>query len=199
MQQALSSKRGWWMLALLGISTTVEAHTLGLPHMDFAAGLGHPISGLDHILAMVAVGLWATQLGGRALWLVPLTFVLTMAAGGALGFFAIPLPLIETGIAGSVLILGLLVALASRLPLVASMALVGVFALFHGYAHGAEMTMESSASWYSLGFMLMTALLHGTGIGIGLMTRHGLPAPWLRLGGAAIAASGLLLLVGPIV
>lgn len=198
MQHALSSQRRWWLLALLGISTTVEAHTLGLPHMDFAAGLGHPLSGLDHILAMVAVGLWATQLGGRALWQVPLTFILTMTAGGALGFFGMPLPLVETGIAGSVLILGVLVALASRWPLTASMALVGVFALFHGYAHGAEMATGSSALWYSLGFMLATALLHGVGMGMGWMARRGAPAQWLRLGGAAIAASGLLLLVAPI-
>jgi urease accessory protein len=164
--------------------------------MDFASGLGHPLGGLDHVLAMVAVGLWATQLSGRALWLVPLTFVLTMAVGGSLGFLGIPLPMVETGIAGSVLILGALVALASRLPLVASMALVGLFAIFHGYAHGAEMATESSALWYGLGLMLATAALHGMGIGVGLAAQHGVSARLLRFSGAAIAAGGALLLVG---
>lgn len=198
-RQLLSGKHGLLVLALLAMSGSVQAHTFGLPHQDFMAGLGHPVSGLDHVLAMVAVGLWATQLGGRALWLVPLTFVLTMAVGGALGFLGVQLPLIELGIAGSVLILGTLVALASRLPLAVSMALVGVFAIFHGYAHGAEMAPEASAFGYSLGFMLATALLHGTGIGIGLAARQDIPAQFLRLAGAAIAVSGALLLIDPIV
>lgn len=196
MRHILSGKQGLLALILLGTDGIAHAHTTGLPHMDFATGLGHPLGGLDHVLAMVAVGLWATQLGGRAPWLVPLTFVLTMAAGGICGFLGIPLPMVEMGIAGSVLILGVLVALASRLPLAASMALVGVFAIFHGHAHGAEMAVESSVLWYSLGFMLATALLHGVGIGIGLATQLGLPARLVRLGGATIAASGALLLVG---
>ena len=196
MRQTLSAKHGLLALGLLGLSGVTQAHTLGLPHMDFASGFGHPLGGLDHVLAMVAVGLWATQLGGRALWLVPLTFVLTMAVGGSLGFLGIPLPMVETGIAGSVLILGALVALASRLPLVASMALVGLFAIFHGYAHGAEMAVESSALWFSLGFMLATAILHGAGIGIALAARQGMNARLVRVGGVAIAAGGVLLLVG---
>ncbi|MGB5064810.1 MAG: HupE/UreJ family protein, partial [Candidatus Competibacter sp.] len=103
--QVLLDKRGWMALMLLATSSVVHAHTSGLPHMDFATGLGHPFSGLDHILAMVAVGLWAAQRGGRALWLVSLIFVLTMAAGGALGFLGIQLPMVELGIAGSVLVL----------------------------------------------------------------------------------------------
>ena len=196
MRQTLSTKHGLLALGLLGLSGVTQAHTLGLPHMDFASGFGHPLGGLDHVLAMVAVGLWATQLSGRALWLVPLTFVLTMAVGGSLGFLGIPLPMVETGIAGSVLILGALVALASRLPLAASMALVGLFAIFHGYAHGAEMATESSALWYSLGVMLATAALHGVGIGVGLAAQHGVSARLLRFSGAAIAAGGALLLVG---
>jgi urease accessory protein len=191
---ALSGKRGLIALALLGMSGVAHAHTSGLPHLDFAAGLAHPLGGLDHILAMVAVGLWATQLGSRALWLVPLTFVLTTAVGGLLGFLGVTLPYVEVGIAGSVVILGILVTLSSRLPLAFSMALVGLLAIFHGYAHGAEMAAEASAFWYSLGFMLATALLHLTGIGIGLVTRQGIPAQALRFGGAAIAASGVFLL-----
>ncbi len=196
MRQVLSGKHGLLALALLGMGGTVQAHTLGLPHMDFATGLGHPLTGLDHVLAMVAVGLWAAQSGGRALWLVPLTFVLTMAAGGALGFMGIQLPMVESGIAGSVLTLGVLVALASRLSLAVSMALVGLFAIFHGYAHGAEMAVESSALWFSLGFMLATAILHGAGIGIALAARQGMNARLVRVGGVAIAAGGVLLLVG---
>lgn len=195
MRQQLSGKQGLVTLVLLGASGVVEAHTPGLPHMDFATGLAHPLSGLDHSLAMVAVGLWATQIGNRALWLVPLTFVLTMAMGGFFGFLGIPFARIETGIAGSVVILGLLIAIATRLPLMASMALVGVFALFHGYAHGAEMAAGSSALWYSLGFMLATALLHGVGIGIGWATQTSDSRQWLRLGGVAIAASGVMLLI----
>ncbi|MDQ5908454.1 MAG: urease accessory protein [Pseudomonadota bacterium] len=186
----LSGKRSLIALTLLGLSGVAQAHTSGLPHIDFATGLAHPFGGLDHLLAMVAVGLWAAQRGGRALWLVPMTFVLTMAVGGLLGFLGVTLPGVELGIAGSVLILGLLVALASRLSLAASMGLVGLFALFHGYAHGAEMAAESSALWYSLGFLLATATLHISGIGIALATRQNL----LRVSGAAIAASGVLLL-----
>ena len=192
--QILSNKRGWVALSLLVASGAVHAHTTGLPHMDLFTGVEHPFSGLDHILAMVAVGLWAAQLGGRALWLIPLTFVLTMAAGGVLGFMGVPLPMVELGIVGSVVVLGVLVALASRLPLAVSMTLVGLFALFHGYAHGAEMAAESSALWYGLGFMLATATLHALGIGIALAAGRGVPARLVRVGGAAIAASGMLLL-----
>lgn len=192
---AQSSKRWLMALALFGMGSVAHAHTSGLPHMDFATGLAHPLSGLDHILAMIGVGLWAAQRGGRALWLVPLTFVVVMAVGGLLGFLGITLPYVELGIAGSVLILGLLVAMASRLSLGASMALVGLFAIFHGYAHGAEMAVEASALWYSLGFMLATALLHASGIGIALAARRGVPAQLLRVGGGAIAAVGGVLLL----
>ncbi|MBZ4193963.1 MAG: HupE/UreJ family protein [Candidatus Contendobacter sp.] len=192
--QTLTGKRWLIALALLVMGGAAHAHTNGLPHMDFATGAGHPFSGLDHILAMVAVGLWAAQLGGRALWLIPLTFVLTMAAGGALGFMGMPLPHVELGIAGSVLILGGLVALGSRLPLAACMGLVGIFAIFHGYAHGAEMAVETSALWYSLGFMAATAALHGIGIGAGLAAQRGAAVRLVRFSGAAIAASGLAML-----
>ena len=192
--QTLTGKRWLVAFALLSMGGIAHAHPNGLPHMDFAAGLSHPFSGLDHILAMVAVGLWAAQLGGRALWLVPLTFVLTMAAGGALGFMGMPLPHVELGIAGSVLVLGGLVAFSSRLPLAASMGLVGVFAVFHGYAHGAEMAAEASAVWYSLGFMVATVILHGIGIGAGVTAGRGVPARLVRFSGAAIAASGLVML-----
>ncbi|MCC6136808.1 MAG: HupE/UreJ family protein [Candidatus Contendobacter sp.] len=192
--QTLTGKRWFIALALLGMGGVAHAHTGGLPHMDFATGAGHPFSGLDHLLAMVAVGLWAAQLGGRALWLAPLTFVLTMAVGGMLGFVGVSLPHVELGIAGSVLILGGLVAFGSRLPLAGCIGLIGVFAIFHGYAHGAEMAVETSALWYSLGFMAATSALHGIGIGTGLAAQQGVAARLVRFSGAAIAASGLAML-----
>ena len=179
---------------LCALSSSVQAHTFGLPHMDFTSGLSHPLSGLDHILAMLAVGLWAVQLGARARWLVPLSFVLTMALGGAFGLFGVALPYVELGIASSVLILGLLVASAWQAPLALSMALVAVFAIFHGHAHGAEMAAEASALWYSLGFMLATAVLHASGIGIALAAKQDWARRGLRIGGALIAASGVWLL-----
>lgn len=184
----------WLFCGLLGVSSVAQAHTFGLAHMDFTSGIAHPLSGLDHILAMLAVGLWAVQLGGRALWLLPLSFMLTMAGGGALGLCGIALPYVELGIASSVLVLGLLVASAWKLPLALSMSLVGAFAIFHGYAHGAEMATESSALWYSLGFMLATATLHAGGIGMALAAKQDWSQRWLRMSGALIAASGVWLL-----
>jgi len=156
---------------------------------SWAHGLLHPLAGLDHLCAMVAVGLWAVQTGGRALWLLPLTFVGVMALGSLLGMVALP-PVagVETGILMSLLVPGVLIAAAIRLPLAASLALVASFALFHGYAHGAEMPPDASGLRYALGFMLTTAALHLSGIGM---------ARWLdgtahrmRLAGAAIAAFG---------
>ncbi|MDX1656497.1 MAG: HupE/UreJ family protein [Candidatus Competibacteraceae bacterium] len=160
------------------------AHGLG-----FGRGFFHPLGGLDHILAMVAVGLWAAQQGGRALWAVPLTFLGMMAAGGLLGMAGIILPLVEAGIAASLLILGLLVALAARLPLVPGIGLVGLLALCHGQAHGLEMTSTGTLG-YALGFTAASALLQGVAI---LGVWGGLKGRLLRSGGAAIAAAGLLL------
>ncbi len=134
----------------------------------FAHGFVHPIGGIDHVLAMLAVGVYAAFLGGRALWLVPLSFVLMMAAGGALGIAGIALPSTETAIAVSVVVLGLALALQLSLPAVAAMAFVGVFAIFHGHAHGAEMPDADSGLAYGAGFSVATALLHVLGIGLGL-------------------------------
>lgn len=151
-----------------------------------AHGLAHPFSGLDHLCAMVAVGLWAAQMGGRAAWLVPLSFVVVMALGGLLGMAAVALPFAETGIVMSLLVLGLLVAAAIRLPLALSAGIVGVFALFHGYAHGTEMSPGASAFAYALGFMAASALLHLSGFTFGLLAR----ARLLRFAGAAVAMTG---------
>jgi urease accessory protein len=161
----------------------------------FAAGFGHPLSGIDHLLAMVAVGLWAAQLGGRALWAVPATFVTLMLAGAGLGMYGVPVPFVEAGILFSVLVLGVLVAGAYRLPVVAGAMLVGAFALFHGHAHGSEMPLSVAGVAYCTGFAVATAMLHATGMAAGLAVRR-LDLPKLaRLAGGAIAVSGLYLAV----
>jgi urease accessory protein len=178
---------------ILGSFAPAMAHTPGATEAGFAAGFAHPLFGLDHLLAMIAVGLWASQLGGRALWLVPTSFVGVMAAGAALGTIA-ALPAVELGIIGSLVVLGALVAFAARLPLAAVAAIVGAFALFHGHAHGAEMPATASAL-YAFGFVAATALLHGIGVVAGLYSRS--TAAWLvRASGAAVAATGLVLLIG---
>jgi urease accessory protein len=170
-----------------------QAHHMPGQATGFASGLNHPLHGWDHILAMVAVGLWAAQLGGRALWLVPAAFVSLMTVGGALGMGGVPVPGVETGILVSVLALGLLIATAARLPLAASMALVGCFAIFHGHAHGAEIPAAASGLAYGLGFMGATAALHACGIGFGVLAQRQLAMPVLRYAGAAIALGGLCL------
>jgi urease accessory protein len=156
-------------LLLLLYSTAAYAHTgVGITS-GFAHGLAHPIGGMDHVLAMVAVGLFAAHLGGLALWTVPLSFVTMMVAGGAAGMGGMELPFVEIGIGLSVVILGATVGFRLRLPTVAAMALVGLFAIFHGHAHGAEMPETASGFEYALGFVLATAGLHGCGIGLGLV------------------------------
>lgn len=179
-------------LALLatGFPSLARAHIIAGEIPGFLQGLLHPLSGLDHICAMIAVGLWAAQMGGRAVWRVPLTFVGVMSLGGMLGVAAVPIPCVEGGIVMSLLVLGVLIAAAVRLPLAASAATVGVFALFHGYAHGAEMPLAASGMEYAAGFVLATALLHSSGIALGLLAKSHGRAQWLRLAGAAIAVCG---------
>jgi urease accessory protein len=159
----------------------------------FANGLAHPLTGLDHILAMVAVGLWAAQRGGRALWAVPLAFVSVMALGGIFGLMGGALPFVETGIATSVLVLGVLIAASVRLPLLMSVLIVGLFALFHGYAHGAEMPATASGLDYGMGFILATVSLHLAGIGLGLTVRRWGSMQLIRCAGCAIAICGAFL------
>jgi urease accessory protein len=162
---------------------------------SFASGLNHPLHGLDHILVMLAVGLWASQLGGRSRWVVPVTFVSLMTVGGVLGMLGLPLPMVETGILVSVVAMGVLIATAARLPLAASMALVGVFAIFHGHAHGTEIPAAASGLNYALGFVLATAFLHACGLGLGLLAQKRLTMPALRFAGAAITLGGVCLWV----
>lgn len=174
----------------LALAHTGVGETTGLMH-----GFGHPIGGADHMLAMVAVGLWAAQIGGRALWIVPCVFVGVMVLGGIFGFSGLPLPFVEEGILVSVLILGILIAGAFRLPLVFSSILAGVFAIFHGHAHGAEMPETISAASYAAGFALATAMLHVAGIGLGMFTQKANLHTVTRLAGGAIALSGVYLAV----
>ncbi len=155
--------------ALSLVPTAAFAHTgVGDGH-GFVHGFAHPLGGLDHILAMVTVGLFAWQLGGRALWLVPASFVLAMTAGGALGMADISVPFVELGIAASILVLGIIVAAGVKAPVAVAMGLVGAFAIFHGHAHGTEMPIDASGAAYAAGFVLATALLHASGIALGML------------------------------
>lgn len=187
-----NSLHAGFLLALLAPGLAF-AHIGAGEASGWAHGLFHPLLGADHLCAMIAVGLWAAQMGGRALWLTPLTFVGVMVLGGVLGMNAVPLPFIEGGILMSLLVLGGLIAAAIRLPLIASIALVGFFALFHGYAHGAEMPRSASGLSYALGFMLSTASLHGIGIAMARVLAQKGRIDWLRLSGGIIALGGLCL------
>jgi len=189
--------KAWIAAALVALPTAAFAHVGDHSHMSFAEGLAHPFTGLDHLLAMVAVGLWASQIGGRALWLLPLTFPAVMAAGAALGFEGAPLPWVEAGIAASVLVLGALVALKAKPSLAVSIPLVAAFAALHGYSHGVELPGSVSALTYAGGFVAATLALHLIGIGLGLVANR-LPGRFVaQATGGAIAAVGLVLLVVP--
>ena len=182
--------------------TSALAHPGHLPADGFLHGAEHPLTGLDHILAMFAVGLWATQLANlhsskKALWMVPAAFVSMMAISGAVGMsHLVQLPLVEVGIGASVLILGILIAAAVELPLPISAAIVGCFAIFHGFAHGAEMPETVSGLSYGMGFVAATIALHAAGIGAGLLSQRGLSPKLVRFGGVAIALAGIVLLAG---
>jgi len=181
--------------------TTVPAFAhVGLGQVEtFSTGFFHPLGGIDHVLAMVAVGLYAASLGGSALWLVPLAFVGTMIVGGILGYTGVPLPLVEAGIGLSVMVTGLAIALGVKLPTVAAMALVGLFALFHGHAHGSEGAEIAHFLPYVIGFVIATALLHMAGIalGLGLDQLEKTPSDYLRrAAGVTGALAGLSLLTG---
>jgi len=177
------------------LAQAAYAHSMVAQGSAFASGLAHPFAGLDHVLAVVAIGVWAAQNGGRALWAVPLSFVATMLLGAALGIAGIPLPSVEPAIAVSLMILGLLVTLSIRMRLVTGMAVAAGFALFHGHAHGAEIAAVSIAQ-YLLGMTIATLLLHGAGIIFGSLPKAAFGAKVLRVGGAAIAATGAWMLVG---
>lgn len=173
-----------------------HAHTGIGATAGFAHGFSHPLLGLDHLLAMIAVGLWAPQLAQnnkKALWMVPISFAGVMILGGVLGASKIELPLVETGTLMSVLVLGVLVAASARLPLVASIAVVGAFAIFHGHAHGAEMPQAVSALFYGAGFVLATALLHSVGVTLGVLSQKKMSLQITRFAGAAIALCSVMM------
>jgi urease accessory protein len=183
-------------LALLAIlvSAPALAHEQAGLAQGFATGFLHPLSGPDHILAMVAVGMWGAQLGLPALWVLPVTFPMMMAVGGFLGLVGIPLPGVEVGVALSALALGAMVAGAVRPPLWAAMLLVGAFAIFHGHAHGTELPPGQSGLTYSLGFVVATGGLHAAGIAIGLVHRWPTGRIALRGAGVLVALGGLFYL-----
>jgi urease accessory protein len=160
----------------------------------FVSGFHHPLSGWDHILAMVAVGLWGAQLGAPAIWVLPVTFPMMMAFGGFLGLVGVPLPGVEVGIALSAIVLGVAVLLEWKSKLALAMTIVAIFAVFHGYAHGSELAPGTSALAYSLGFVVATGCLHGVGIALGLA--HGWPTgrQIVRAAGAFVLGAGLFFL-----
>ena len=168
-----------------------HAHVAPGQVVGLLTGFRHPWSGLDHILAMIAVGIWGAQLGAPAIWLLPVTFPMVMACGGFLGLIGVHLPGVEFGIAASALLLGAMVSLEARPPLLWAAVLVGIFGLYHGHAHGTELPDGQSGMLYSMGFVLATGCLHAAGIALGLI--HPLPAGrWgLRGAGACIAIMGL--------
>jgi urease accessory protein len=180
--------------ALLVLATPALAHAQRGQAAGFLTGMLHPISGLDHVLAMIAVGVWGAQLGKPAIWVLPVTFPLVMALGGFLGLAGVPLPGVEIGIALSALFLGLAVAFGWRPPLAMAGLIVGFFAIFHGYAHGTELPPGQSGLTYSLGFVVATGCLHACGISIGLVHRWPLGRAALRGMGAFVAVAGLYFL-----
>ncbi|NEJ24605.1 urease accessory protein [Rhizobium leguminosarum] len=183
-------------LAALALPTAAHAH-IGLHADGTLAGFSHPFSGLDHILAMIAVGFWAsTLLGGTARLVVPSTFVAVMAVGGVMGIYGIELPMVETGIALTVALLGLLVALEVKVPTPAAALIVGTCALLHGQAHGAELPAMSNATGYVAGFLSATIILHGLGFGLAALRFGRAGQVVARIAGAAVALAGAALLAG---
>lgn len=164
----------------------------------FLSGLSHPVSGLDHVIAMVAVGLWGAQLGAPAIWLLPIAFPMMMAFGGMLGLMGLPLPGVEVGIALSAMVLGALVLGEVSLSLLAAVLVVAFFAVFHGHAHGTELEPGQNAMLYSLGFVIATGLLHALGITVGLIHRWDFGRAVLRGAGALVMAGGLYFLWGAV-
>lgn len=191
----MSQNRPHWSGAvatalLWALPAMALAHTQVGVAGGFVSGFMHPILGPDHLIAMVAVGLWGAQLGRPAIWLLPITFPSVMAMGGVLGIVGVPIPFVEVGVALSAVVLGIMVALSARPPLWVAAVLVGVFAVFHGYAHGAELPTAANALAYGVGFVIATGLLHLAGILIGLIIRWPVGERTVRAGGGVIAAAG---------
>jgi urease accessory protein len=171
-----------------------SAHVEGNVTGGFLSGLAHPVSGLDHVLAMIAVGLWGAQLGNPAMWLLPVAFPMMMAFGGMLGLIGLPIPGIEVGIAVSAIVLGVMVLAEAKPQLSIALLIVAFFAVFHGHAHGTELTEGESALFYSIGFVISTGCLHGIGIAIGLLHFWETGKKAIRVAGAIVACGGIYFL-----
>jgi urease accessory protein len=186
-----------WLGVLIVVSLWSQnalAHPQKGEAVGFLTGFRHPISGLDHVLAMVAVGLWGAQLCSPAIWLLPVAFPMVMAFGGMLGLMGVPLPGTEYGIALSAILLGAAVLFEIRPPLTIAAILVGFFAIFHGHAHGTELPPGQSALLYSMGFVIATGCLHAVGIGIGTVHRWGWGQKVLRAAGSLVTMGGFFFL-----
>ncbi|QPM91557.1 HupE/UreJ family protein [Pseudooceanicola algae] len=183
-------------LVLVSAAIPASAHDATGHAGGFVSGFSHPILGWDHVIAMVAVGLWGAFLGSRARWILPVTFPLIMTAGATIGIIGLPLPAVETGIALSGVVLGLLIAFAVKAPLWIATVIVGIFALFHGHAHGTELPSAANPLAYAVGFVLATGLLHLAGIGFGMLTTSRPGRIAIRAMGLAIAAVGGAFLTG---
>ena len=184
---------GWSgvLAVILFWTESAFAHVQKGEAAGFLSGLKHPVSGLDHVLAMVAVGLWGAQLGAPAVWVLPVAFPMVMACGGMLGLMGVPLPGIEYGIAASAILLGIAVMFEIRPPLAIAAFVVGIFAIFHGHAHGTELPAGQSGLLYSMGFVIATGCLHGVGITIGTVHRWVWGQRLLRLAGGVVLAGGV--------
>jgi urease accessory protein len=196
--RSVPAMRRWLIVPalLLTLPTLAQAHPQAGNIGGFVSGFLHPLTGLDHIAAMVAVGLWGAYLGAPAIWMLPVIFPMVMAFGGALGVLGVPMPGVELGIALSGILLGAMVLFAARPPLWIAGVLVGTFAIFHGHAHGTELPHAANAITYAVGFVIATGLLHLCGITLGLLVRW----PWgqivIRTGGALITCVGFGFLFG---
>ena len=176
------------------VSAVASAHQESGQAAGFLAGLAHPVSGMDHVLAMIAVGLWGAVLGPPAIWVLPVAFPVVMAFGGLLGLLGIALPGVEVGIAVSAIVLGAMVATEVRPPVALAAVIVAFFAIFHGHAHGRELPEGTSALLYSLGFVVATGLLHAVGIVLGVAHRWPAGRQVVRVAGGGVALAGLLFL-----
>lgn len=183
---------------LILFTGSASAHTGSGLGDGFISGFMHPILGWDHVVAMVAVGLWGAFLGRTAIWVLPVVFPLVMAFGGALGVMGVPIPAVETGIAASAVVLGAMVAFAVRPPIWVAAVVVGAFAIFHGHAHGTELPDAASPLTYSLGFVIATGLLHVGGIAFGLLVRWPAGKVAVQAGGGLIALAGVGFLTGTV-
>ena len=182
------------LLAAIAAPSSAWAHIQAGEPGGFLSGVHHPVSGWDHVLAMIAVGLWGAQLGRPAVWLLPITFPMVMALGAMLGLLGLPLPGVEIGIALSAIVLGAMVLAEKRpAPWIAA-GVVGCFATFHGHAHGTELPAGQSGLLYSMGFVMATGCLHGVGIAIGLIHRWAAGRVVLRVAGATVAVAGIVFL-----